>query len=64
VPETFTLTELQMVYEVHPDKKLTAPNFRRKTSEYVIETEEYSTAAGHRPAKLFKRNTEVFEKID
>ena len=64
MPETFTLTELQMVYEVILDKKLTAPNFRRKTAEYVIETNEYTTAAGHRPAKLFKRNTDAFEKID
>ena len=64
LPDTFSLTELQMVYEVILNKKLTTANFRRKTSEYVIETEEYSTAAGHRPAKLFKRNSEAFEKID
>ena len=30
-------------------------NFRRKIADYVIETDEYVTGAGHRPAKLFKR---------
>jgi ADP-ribose pyrophosphatase YjhB (NUDIX family) len=64
MPETFTLTELQMVYEVILDKKLTAANFRRKTADYVIETEQHQTAAGHRPAKLFRRNLEAFETVD
>jgi 8-oxo-dGTP diphosphatase len=62
LPDTFTLTELQTIYEIILDKKLTTANFRRKTSEYVIMTDEYTTAAGHRPAKLFKRNLAAFEK--
>lgn len=64
MPETFTLTELQMVYETILDKKFTAANFRRKTAGYVIETEMYQTSAGHRPAKLFRRNLDAFEQID
>jgi ADP-ribose pyrophosphatase YjhB (NUDIX family) len=62
LPDTFTLTELQMVCETILDKKLTAANFRRKTAEYVVETPEYTTAAGHRPAKLYRRNLPMFEK--
>jgi len=64
LPDTFTLTELQTIYEIILDKKLTTANFRRKTSDYVVMTDEYTTAAGHRPAKLFKRNLEAFEKND
>ncbi len=54
LPEHFTLTELQQVYEVILDKKLLMANFRRKTAAYVEETGETETGAGHRPSKLFK----------
>lgn len=52
--ETFTLTELQNVYEVILDTPLLAANFRRKIQRYVEETDDMTTSAGHRPAKLFK----------
>ncbi len=55
VQELFTLAELQQVYEVILDESLLTPNFRRKLSEYVEATEEVTTGAGHRPAKLFRR---------
>lgn len=55
LPETFTLTTLQDVVETIMNVALTPANFRRKISEYVEETEEYVTGAGHRPAKLYKR---------
>ncbi len=60
MPERFTLTELQTAFEIILDKKLLAANFRRKLADYVIETEQTIEGAGHRPAKLFKRNIEVF----
>lgn len=56
MPELFTLTELQQVYEVILDKELLKANFRRKISDMVIETNEYTKDAGHRPSKLFKYN--------
>jgi len=56
MPELFTLTELQQVYEVILDKELLKANFRRKTAEMVIETNEYTKDAGHRPSKLFRFN--------
>jgi len=56
MPELFTLTELQQVYEVVLDKELLKANFRRKTAGMVIETNEYAKYAGHRPSKLFKFN--------
>lgn len=54
LPEKFTLTELQQVYEVILDKKLLMANFRRKTASYVEETGESESGAGHRPSKLFR----------
>ena len=60
MPETFTLTELQTAFELILDRKLLAANFRRKINDYVAETEHFLEGAGHRPAKLFKRNIQEF----
>jgi 8-oxo-dGTP diphosphatase len=56
MPELFTLTELQKVYEIILDTELLKANFRRKTAHMVVETNEYTKDAGHRPSKLFKFN--------
>lgn len=55
VPEKFTLTELQNVYETVLDTELLPANFRRKIAGKVEETEEYAQSAGHRPSKLFRK---------
>lgn len=62
MPEHFTLTELQQVYEVILGRELLKANFRRKISEMVVETGEYTKAAGHRPSKLFKYNPNWVER--
>ena len=56
MPELFTLTELQQVYEIILDTELLKANFRRKISGMVIETNEYTKDSGHRPSKLFRFN--------
>lgn len=56
MPEKFTLTKLQQVYEILLDKPLLKANFRRKIADMVIETDEYEENAGHRPSKLYKFN--------
>lgn len=56
MPELFTLTQLQQVYEVILDTELLKANFRRKTADMVIETNKYTKDAGHRPSKLFRFN--------
>jgi len=56
MPERFTLTELQQVYEVILGKELLKANFRRKIADMVIETNEYTRDAGHRPSKLYRYN--------
>ena len=57
---TFTLTGLQKAYETIQGKPLLTPNFRRKIAGYVTETEQMSDGAGHRPAKLYRRNLDAF----
>ncbi|MFR0822276.1 MAG: NUDIX hydrolase [Clostridia bacterium] len=57
MPEKFTLTKLQQVYEILLDKQLLKANFRRKIADMVIETQEYEENAGHRPSKLYTFNT-------
>ena len=57
MPERFTLTELQQVYEILLGKPLLKANFRRKIADMVIETDEQQENAGHRPSKLYKFNT-------
>lgn len=58
MPELFTLTELQQVYEVILDKELLAAAFRRKITNMVTETNHFTKDAGHRPSKLYRFNPE------
>lgn len=60
LPEYFTLTDLQSVFEIVLDTELIKPNFRRKIADYVTETEKSIQNGAHRPAKLFGRNLDVF----
>lgn len=59
LPDTFTLTNLQQVYETVLEEELLTANFRRKISEYVIETAQKVEGAGHRPSKLYRQNLEL-----
>ena len=57
--EYFTLSELQQVYEIILNKELLKANFRRKISDYVIETNNYTEKkGGYRPSKLYRFNYE------
>lgn len=57
LPETFTYTDLQMVYETILGKNLLSANFRRKMKKYVIPADDMKVqSVGHRPAKLMKRS--------
>ncbi len=55
LPPKFTLSQLQRVQETIMDISVLPANFRRKISDYVIETDEYDRGAGHRPARLYQR---------
>lgn len=63
LPELFTLTELQKVYETILDKPLLMANFRRKIMPYVEETSEIETGAGHRPSKFFRQKLRADQKF-
>lgn len=60
LPEYFTLTDLQSVFEIVLDTELLKPNFRRKIAGYVTETTKSIQNGAHRPAKLFVRNLSAF----
>lgn len=55
LPEKFTLTELQRVYELILDKKLDKRNFRKKilATGILVETDETKMEGYHRPAQLY-----------
>jgi len=55
VREKFTLTQLQQVYEAILGKPLYKAAFRRKVKSLVVETDEYTEKAGHRPSQMFLR---------
>ncbi len=59
LPEYFTLTDLQRVYEAILGEELLTANFRRKIADYVIATDRRVEGLGHRPSKLYKRNFSV-----
>lgn len=63
MPELFTLSELQQVYEIIMDKELLAAAFRRKVVDMVIETNESTKDAGHRPSKLYRFNIDWENKF-
>jgi 8-oxo-dGTP diphosphatase len=55
LPETFTLTELQRIYEVILRRRLSKPAFRRKVLDAgVIEETGQLRRGGHRPAMLYR----------
>lgn len=60
MPVQFTLTDLQEAVELISGQELIKPNFRRKISEYVRETDTQVLNGGHRPAKAYVRNLERF----
>jgi len=55
LPETFTLTELQRVYEIILGRRIDKRNFRKKISslDLVTPTGEVRRDGAHRPAKLY-----------
>ncbi|MEW5820552.1 MAG: NUDIX domain-containing protein [Cyanobacteriota bacterium] len=55
LPQEFTLTELQRVYEIIIDKKLDKRNFRKRVLSMGIleETNKTKMEGYHRPAKLY-----------
>lgn len=66
LPEKFTLTQLQKLYEIIFNKELDKRNFRKKIKslKMVKETSESQEDVMHRPAKLYTRNKKIGEIIE
>lgn len=65
LPEKFTLTQLQTLYELILGKTLDTRNFRKKiiNMELLIDTNEKQTNVAHRAAKLFSFDVEIYTKL-
>lgn len=66
LPETFTLTDLQDVYETVFDETFDKRNFRKKIHDLdlVEDTGEKKTDVSHRPPKLYRANKDVDEIVE
>lgn len=53
LPEKFSITQLQKIFEIILGQKLLAAAFRRKIASKITETGEYSREKGHRPSQFF-----------
>lgn len=60
MPPEFAWADLQSAFEIILNKKLLTANFRRKMADYVTETGRVISGAGHRPARLLRRNVDAF----
>lgn len=65
LPEKFTLTQLQHLYEVILNKKLDKRNFRKKMLNYGIlkELDEKQKGVSYRAAKLYKFDKRKYAKL-
>lgn len=64
IEEKFTLTQLQLFFEVILDKKFDKGNFRKKLDlfKYVKETDEFEKDVPYRPSRLYKFDKKLFKK--
>jgi 8-oxo-dGTP diphosphatase len=65
LPEKFTLTQLQSLYEVIMNTKLDKRNFRKKMLKYGIlkELDEKQKGVSYRAAKLYKFDKRKYAKV-
>ena len=65
LPERFTLSQLQNLYEVILERKFDKRNFRKKINsmKLLIDTGKNQKSVSHRPAKLFQFDKEKYLKL-
>jgi 8-oxo-dGTP diphosphatase len=66
LPEKFTFSQLQKVYEIIMDQKFDVRNFRKKINKLWIieETWEKEIWNKYRPARLFQFSNKDIEIVD
>lgn len=64
LPEKFTLTQLQKLYEAVLGTKFDRRNFRKKVAQmkYLIPLDEKQTGVAHKPAQVFIFSKDVYER--
>lgn len=64
LPEKFTLSQLQKIYEIILGVELDKRNFRKKIArmKYLIPLNEKQKGVAHKPAQLYVFNKEIYEK--
>jgi 8-oxo-dGTP diphosphatase len=64
LPEKFTVTQLQNLYETILDTQFDKRNFRKKISQmpYVVPIREKLTGRAHKPAQMYVFSKEVYAK--
>jgi 8-oxo-dGTP diphosphatase len=64
LPERFTLTQLQKLFEAITGKPIDKRNFRKKKQEmpFIVQLEEKQDGVAHRPARLFHFDREIFDR--
>jgi 8-oxo-dGTP diphosphatase len=65
LPEKFTLSQLQHLYEAVLETELDKRNFRKKvlSFELLVPLKETQMVGRHRPAQLFRFDIEKYEKF-
>jgi len=65
LPDKFTLTQLQTLYEVILNKKLDTRNFRKKIQNMglLVDTNEKQTNVAHRAAKLYSFDVKIYNQL-
>jgi len=63
LPELFTLTQLQKLYEAITGNSIDKRNFRKKKLQmpFIVPMKEKQEGVSHRPARLFHFNREIFD---
>ncbi len=64
LPEKFTLTQMQKLYEAIFNTTYDKRNYRRKVNKmpYLIPLDEVQTGVSHKPARFYSYDREVYEK--
>ena len=65
LPDKFTLSKLQSLYEAVLVKPLDKRNFRKKilSTHVLVDLKERQTGVAHRPAKLYKFDPERLQEV-
>ncbi len=65
LPEKFTLSQLQNLYEKILEKTLDKRNFRKKilSTKLLIKLDEKEQNVAHKPANFYKFNTEKYQEL-